>query len=159
MWIYFIFYAAVLGVLFAHLTPALFFRWYLVMFCIIIADICQTYQTLWISTWLGDDLPSFEYFRKTASTTSLQKAKRDRLIVFIFVNTIQHPSILKNNVTVQANEDLHHFSFKYQICTWLRSSHPFCWQNPCSGCNSRINLVVFLEYTFFQLFWSAEQIA
>ena len=34
--------------------------------------------------------------------------------------------------------------------TWPRSS-PFCWQNPCSGCNSRTDLVVVFEYIFFQL--------
>ena len=38
----------------------------------------------------------------------------------------------------------------YQFCNWPRSG-PFCWQNPCSGCNSGFDLVVVLEYTFFQL--------
>ena len=39
----------------------------------------------------------------------------------------------------------------YQSCNWPCSG-PFCWQNPCSGCNSGFDLVVVLEYTFFQLF-------
>ena len=35
--------------------------------------------------------------------------------------------------------------------TWPRSD-PFCWQNPCPGCNSETDLVVVLECIFFQLF-------
>ena len=42
------------------------------------------------------------------------------------------------------------FSSGYQSCNWPRWV-PFCWQNPCSGCNSGIDFVVVLEYTFFQL--------
>ena len=38
------------------------------------------------------------------------------------------------------------FSFGYQSCVWPRS-HPFFQQNPCSGCNSGIDLLVALEYT------------
>ena len=50
------------------------------------------------------------------------------------------------------------FSFRYQSCVWPRSD-PFFWQNPCSGCNSGIDLVVALEYTFFQLCSNVEQIS
>ena len=50
------------------------------------------------------------------------------------------------------------FSFGYQSCTWPRSG-PFCWQNPCSGCNSGIDLVVVLQYTFFQLCSNTKQIS
>ena len=50
------------------------------------------------------------------------------------------------------------FSCGYQSCTWPRSD-PFCWQNPCSGCNSGIDLVVLFKYTFFQLCSNAEQIS
>ena len=50
------------------------------------------------------------------------------------------------------------FSFRYQSCVWPRSD-PFFWQNPCSGCNSGIDLVVVLEYTFFQLCSNVEQIS
>ena len=50
------------------------------------------------------------------------------------------------------------FSFGYQSCVWPRSD-PFFRQNPCSGCNSRIDLVVALEYTFFQVCSDTEQIS
>ena len=50
------------------------------------------------------------------------------------------------------------FSFGYQSCTWSRSDR-FCRQNPFFGCNSTIDLVVVLEYTFFQLCSNAEQIS
>ena len=50
------------------------------------------------------------------------------------------------------------FSFGYQSCVWPRSD-PFFWLNPCSGCNSRIDLVVALEYIFFQLRSNAGQIS
>ena len=38
-------------------------------------------------------------------------------------------------------------------------SDPVWWQNSYSGCNSEINLVVVLEYTFFQLYSKTEQIS
>ena len=50
------------------------------------------------------------------------------------------------------------FSFGYQSCVLPRSD-PFFRQNPCSGCNNGIVLVVALEYTFFQLFSDAKQIS
>ena len=50
------------------------------------------------------------------------------------------------------------FSLEYQSCVWA-CSDPFFCQNPCSGCNSGIDLVVALEYTFFQLCSNAEQIS
>ena len=50
------------------------------------------------------------------------------------------------------------FLFGYQSCAWL-CSEAFFWQNPCSGCNSGIDLVVTLEYAFFQLCSNAEQIS
>ena len=65
-------------------TPV--FRLDLVMFCVI------------ITIWLVDNLPSFEYFRKTTLTTCLWKARRDRFTAFNFVNTIQHPHTLKNSI-------------------------------------------------------------
>ena len=58
------------GRFFAHLTSALFFRRYLAMFCVIVTGIwCDI-------SWLENDLPSFEYFRRIALKTSLRKAKR-----------------------------------------------------------------------------------
>ena len=50
------------------------------------------------------------------------------------------------------------FLLGYQSCVWL-CSEPFFWQNPCSGGNSGIDLVVTLEYTFFQLCSNAKQIS
>ena len=50
------------------------------------------------------------------------------------------------------------FSLEYQSCVWA-CSDPFFCQNPCSGCNSGIDLVVALEYTFFQFCLNAEQIS
>ena len=45
------------------------------------------------------------------------------------------------------------FSLGYQFCVWSRSD-PLFRQNPWSGCNSGIDLVVAFEYTFFELcFW------
>ena len=81
---------------------------------------------------------------------SSKSQKRQRLIVFNLVSTIpipMHPEEqhlpFKQTVTTTI------FSFEYQYCTWPRSN-PICWQNPFSGCNSGIHLVVVLEYTFFQ---------
>ena len=48
-----------------------------------------------------------------------------------------------------------HFFIRIPI-RWPRSE-PFFWQNPCSGCNSGISLVVTLEYTFFRLSSNAKQ--
>ena len=82
-----------------------------------------------------------------------------RLIAFIFVNKIQYPRILKNNIYHSSKEDNHHFLIPmYQSCTWPRSG-PFCWQNQCSGCNCEIDLVVVVEFAFFQLCSDTEKIS
>ena len=113
-------------------------------FCAII-----TKHLIWymfqIPTRLGNNFPSFEnLFRKIAFTTSIQKLRsRQRLIAFTFANMIQYPHTLKNNI-YHSTWTTTFFSFGYQSCTWPRSD-PFCWQNLCSRCNSRIDLVVFLE--------------
>ena len=49
------------------------------------------------------------------------------------------------------------FSFIYQSWVWPRYD-PFFWYDPCSSCNSGIDLVVALKYTLFQLCSNAEQI-
>ena len=71
---------------------------------------------------------------------------------------MQYPRTLKNNI-YRSNKRVPSpfFSFRYQFCVWPRSD-PFFWQNPCFGCNSGIDLVVALEYTFFQLYSNIEQI-
>ena len=79
MQICFTFYTTPSEVIFSHLAHALFLRWHLVM-CHLITDI------------RSDILIFFEYFGKITSQ------KRQRLIAFIFVNMIQHPGILKNNI-------------------------------------------------------------
>ena len=101
-------YAAALGVLFAHLKPAWFFRWHLVMFLSSYQSFDGAFQ---IPTWLKDDVPSFENFRKTALTTSdfEEKLRETTLIAFIFVNTILHPRILKNNIDHSRMGEHHHF--------------------------------------------------
>ena len=110
-----------------------------------------------IPIWLGDNLPSFEYSWKIALTTILPKAKKGRLIAFILGNTIpRYPE--EQHLTFKQTGTTTIFSFGYQSCVWPRSD-PFFWQNPCSGCNSGIDLVVALEYTFFQLCSNAEQIS
>ena len=45
-----------------------------------------------------------------------------------------------------------------QSCVWPHSDQVF-WQNPCSGWNSRIDLVVALEYNLFQLCSNTEKIS
>ena len=49
-------------------------------------------------------------------------------------------------------------SFGYQSCTW-KLYVLFCRRIPRSDCNSGINLVVVLEYTFLELCLNAEQIS
>ena len=60
--------------------------------------------------------------------------------------------------TIQTKGDHHYFFIRIESCTYPRSG-PFCWQNPCYGCNSGIDLVVVLEYTFFQLCSNTEYIS
>ena len=71
------------------------------------------------------------------------------LIALILVNTISaHPE--EPHLPFKQTGNTIIFSFRYNSCTWPLSD-PFCWQNPWSGCNSGIDLVVALKYTFFQL--------
>ena len=50
------------------------------------------------------------------------------------------------------------FSFRYQSITW-KLSDPSLEKKPCSSCDSGIDLVVVLEYTFLQIYSNAEQIS
>ena len=72
-------------------------------------------------------------------------------------NTI-HTHLEELRLTFKQTGNSTIFSFGYQSCVWP-CSDPFFRQNPCSGCNSGIDLVVALEYTFFQLCSKAEQIS
>ena len=94
-----------------------------------------------IPKWLEHNLPPFEYFRKVTLTTWLRKAGR-----------IRDSSLFKQTratCTIQTNDN-HHHPFNWYTNTWPRSG-PFFWQNLCSGRNSGTDLVVVLEYVFFQL--------
>ena len=59
--------------------------------------------------------------------------------------------------TIQTNSYQHHFFIWIPSRVWPRCD-PLLRQNPWSGCNSRTDLVVTLEYAFFQLCSNAEQI-
>ena len=83
---------------------------------------------------------SGESFRKITLTASLWKARRSR----DSRNSEEQHRPFKETGTTTI------FSLGSQSCAWPCSG-PFCWQNPCFGCISGINLVVFLDYTFFQL--------
>ena len=88
-----------------------------------------------------------------------EKPEEAKLITFILVNTIKYPHALsEQHLPFKQTGTTTIFSFRYQSCVWPRSD-PFFWQNPCSGCNSGIDLVVALEYTFFQLCSNVEQIS
>ena len=125
-------------------TPA--FRLHLTIFCVIITNIWWNIS----KNMARDNFFSFEYSRKIALTTALWKARKGR-DSFILVNTIQFISFKQTGTTMI-------FSFEYQPCVFPRSD-PFFWQIPCSGCNSGIDLVVALEYNFFQLYANAKQIS
>ena len=75
-----------------------------------------------IPKWLENNLPSFE---------------THCLHLLIRYNT--HTSWEKHRPFKQTGT-ITNFSFGYQSCIWLRLG-PFCWQNPCSGRFSGINLV------------------
>ena len=105
-----------------------------------------------IPIWLGNNLPSFEYSRKIALTTSLQKARRSRdSLPLSFLMQYNTHSPWRTKSTIQTNGYHHHFFIQMPICVWPRCD-PFFWQNPCFGCNIEIDLVVALEYTSFDLF-------
>ena len=87
---------------------------------------------------------------------SWKSQKRQKIVASIFVNTTQYLSILNNNIYYSNNRKPPPF-FHSDTNTWPRSG-PFCWQNPCSGCNRGTGLVVVLEYIFFQLCFNTEQI-
>ena len=69
---------------------------------------------------------------------------------YTHTHTHTHTHTVKNKITIQTNRGHHLFSLRYISCT-CSCSDLFCWKNPCSGCNSKTDLVFILEYTFFQL--------
>ena len=60
---------------------------------------------------------------------------------------MQYRSTLNNNIYHSNKREPPPF-FHSDTNTWSLSG-PFCWQNPCSDCNSGTDLVVALEYIFF----------
>ena len=68
------------------------------------------------------------------------------------------PLIPQRLIAIQTNKsNMYHSNkrepppfFHWYTNTWPRFD-PFFWQSPCSGCNSGTDLVVVLEYVFFQL--------
>ena len=90
---------------------------------------------------------------------SSKSQSKQRLVTFILVNIIQQPRTLKNNIYHSSKRvPPPFFHSDTNPVFGLVLSHSFR-QNPCSGCNSGIDLVVAFEYTFFQLCYNAEQIS
>ena len=87
---------------------------------------------------------------------SSKSQKRQRLIAFILVNTIQYPRTLQNNI-YHSNKRVPPPFFHSDTNPVF--GHVLIHSFECSGCNSGINLVVTLEYTFFQLCSNSEQIS
>ena len=85
------------------------------------------------------------------------------LLPVIFVNTMQYPRTLNNNIYHLKKREPPPFLHS-DINTWPRSG-PFCWQNPWSGCSSGTDLVVFLEnfleysYIYVSLFILSTHVA
>ena len=121
--------------------------------------LCQISDGIFrIPKWLEENFSSFEYGRKITLTTCLQKARRGReSLPFSLLIRLQYLRFLINNI-YHSNKREPRLFFHLDTNTW---SHPcpYCWQNPCSGCNSGTDLVVVLEYIFFQLCCDTEQIS
>ena len=136
------------------------FRLHLVMFFVIITKFWLDI-VFRIPTWLEDNLPFFEHFRKIELTIFLRKARwwqstSSSLLIYIHKNTYVP---WRTASTIQTNGDHHHFLFGYQSCT-CPCSGLFCWQNPYSGVVAKeIDLVVVLEYSFFHLCCNIKQIS
>ena len=116
-------------------------------------------EILRIPIWLGDNLLSFKYSKKITLTSLFEKqdeTETHRLCLTWYNKIPTHPE--EQHLPFKQTGTTTIFSFRYQSCVWPRSD-PFIRQNPCSGCNSGIDLVVALEYTFFQLWSNAQQIS
>ena len=82
--------------------------------------------------------------------------EKQRLITFIFVNVIEHPRILNNNIYRLSKRGPPPF-FNQDTSLVLGNVlvYSFEEKKPCSRCNSRINLVFFLEYYFLKAIYTA----
>ena len=97
----------------------------------------------WIPTRHEDNLPSCEYLWKIALAICLQKTRksRDSLSTSLLTQYITHapnPHAFKKTGTNTI------ILSGYHSCNWTGYG-PFCWQNPCSGFNIGIDLVVAIE--------------
>ena len=120
-----------------------------VLFLMVCVIITKSDGIFWIITWFEDNLSSFNYFREIALTTCLRKSTRGRdsssSSLLTQYNTL---TPWRSIYTIQTNGDQHNFFIWIPILIWPCSC-PFCWRNPCFGCNTEIDLVVVLEYTSF----------
>ena len=132
-------------------TPV--FRLDLVMFCVIITNIWWGILNSYIAR--GSSVFLWILQKNCLDNISSKHWKKQRLS---FVNKIQYPHPEEQHLPFKQTGTITIFSFRYQSCAWPPSS-PFYWQNPCSLCKREIDLVVVLEYTFFQLCFNVEQIS
>ena len=84
------------------------------------------------------------------------KPEQAETLTFILVNTIQYPRTLQNNI-YHSNKRVPPPFFHSDTNPVF--GHVLIHSFECSSCNSGINLVVTLEYTFFQLCSNSEQIS
>ena len=128
-------------------TPTLFFKWHLVMFCFIIREIWWDSS----NSYIVRGWSAFKYFRKIALSTSLRKARKSRNSSPSSLLIQHYTHALKNNIV---NGGDHHF--------FHSGTNPVCGipdHSVNKTHNIGINLVVVVEYIFFQLCSNAEQIS
>ena len=106
MQIYFIFDAAVVGGLFAHLAPALFFRRCLVIFSVIITDMMGHFQFLHglrMNFFLLNILEKLQWKHLSEKLRERDSSPSSLLIRYNIY------AFWKTESTIQANRDHHHF--------------------------------------------------
>ena len=86
-------------------------------------------------------------FQKNCIDISARSYEKLWLITFIFVNMMQHPCILMNNVKHSSKQDEHHFFIQIPINN-LAAFRSILSRKPMSCCNGGINLVIILKYSF-----------
>ena len=117
------------------------FRLHLTMFCVIITnvwwDILNSYMD-WLPLNIPEKLHWQHLFRKPEEAET-------HCLYLSWYNTT-HPE--EHHLSFKQMGTTTIFSFGFQACVWSRSD-PIFWQNPCSGCNSGIDLVVALKLFSF----------
>ena len=137
-------------------TPytCLFFRWHLIM--------CHLITGIWWDILNSSMVRGWSAFLWIfQENCKLEEAETHRLHLWQCDATPMHSeqqhSTSKHRAYKQTGTTTI-FSFWYQSCTWKRSSPSFR-KKTRSCCNSGINLVAVLEYTFLQLYSNGEQIS